>query len=479
MADTLKIKWLYIIAGVFVLLNTLAIAFEFYWLNLLPGAALIILLALVSMDKLIYLIVFFTPLSVILKDTDQFGVALSLPTEPLLFGVTLIFIFRYLYEGFFDPKIIRHPITIAIIFNLVWILITTITSEMSLVSIKYFLSRLWFVIPFFFVAALMFREKGSMEKYSMAYIISFTLVIIYTIVVHSQGGFAQGPAHTAMTPFYNDHTSYGAMLAMFIPLFFYFLSEKNLKPSKKLGYWVLFILFIVATLLSYTRAAWVSLGAALIVFLILRLRIKFFTLCLMGVGAVLAFFLFQDKIIMRLEKNKKASSTDFSEHVQSISNISTDASNKERINRWMSALRMFQERPFFGWGPGTYMFQYAPFQFSYEKTSISTNAGDRGNAHSEYIGPLAESGVLGMVSFLSILIASVYTGVRQYRMFKDPRLRGFSLAIFLGLLTYFVHGTLNNFLDTDKSSAIFWGFLAMQVVLDVFYLPGSEKTTAK
>jgi putative inorganic carbon (hco3(-)) transporter len=84
-----------------------------------------------------------------------------------------------------------------------------------------------------------------------------------------------------------------------------------------------------------------------------------------------------------------------------------------------------------------------------------------------------------MVSFLSILIASVYTGVRQYRMFKDPRLRGFSLAIFLGLLTYFVHGTLNNFLDTDKSSAIFWGFLAMQVVLDVFYLPGSEKTTAK
>ena len=31
----------------------------------------------------------------------------------------------------------------------------------------------------------------------------------------------------------------------------------------------------------------------------------------------------------------------------------------KRINRWKSALRMFQERPLLGHGPGTYMFLYA------------------------------------------------------------------------------------------------------------------------
>lgn len=70
---------------------------------------------------------------------------------------------------------------------------------------------------------------------------------------------------------------------------------------------------------------------------------------------------------MKLEKNRQDTSSNLEEHLQSISNISTDASNLERINRWHSAFRMFAERPIFGWGPGTYSFEYAPFQLSTEK----------------------------------------------------------------------------------------------------------------
>ena len=57
-------------------------------------------------------------------------------------------------------------------------------------------------------------------------------------------------------------------------------------------------------------------------------------------------------------------------------------------------IRMFKDRPLLGHGPGTYMFLYAPYQKPSEKTIISTNAGNRGNAHSEYLGPMAESGIL-------------------------------------------------------------------------------------
>ena len=88
---------------------------------------------------------------------------------------------------------------------------------------------------------------------------------------------------------------------------------------------------------------------------------------------------------------------DFNERIESISNVSSDASNLERFNRWNSAIRMFQERPIQGWGPGTYAFCYAPFQDSKDLTIISTNFGDGGNAHSEYLGPLAEQGLFGML----------------------------------------------------------------------------------
>src|SRR5690625_5696182 len=62
----------------------------------------------------------------------------------------------------------------------------------------------------------------------------------------------------------------------------------------------------------------------------------------------------QDIIFNYLESNESESRGDYVEHLESISNVSTDASNLERINRWNSAVAMWQERPFVGWGPGTY-----------------------------------------------------------------------------------------------------------------------------
>jgi hypothetical protein len=38
----------------------------------------------------------------------------------------------------------------------------------------------------------------------------------------------------------------------------------------------------------------------------------------------------------------------------------------------------------------------------------------------------------------------------------------------LGLLTYFLHGLLNNFLDTDKASVPVWAFIAMLVALKLY-----------
>lgn len=121
----------------------------------------------------------------------------------------------------------------------------------------------------------------------------------------------------------------------------------------------------------------------------------------------------------------------------------------------------------FGWGPGTYQFEYAPFQTSNLRTQISTNNADLGNAHSEYLGPLAEQGLLGLVALLALLLATGHLGFKLQRHVQDVQDRRLALGVFLGLVTYFVHGVLNNYLDTDKASAPFWGFLAMLVILDL------------
>jgi O-antigen ligase len=227
---------------------------------------------------------------------------------------------------------------------------------------------------------------------------------------------------------------------------------------------------IVATglLFSYTRAAWISvfISTAVLIFTLLKIRFRYILIA----GLLTAFYFSgqRSSIVHKMQRHRQKSETALTRQLQSISNISTDESNLERLNRWNSALRMFREKPVMGWGPGTYKFKYAPFQRSSEKSAISTDLGNLGNAHSEYIGPLAESGLLGSISFILIGFFSLLTGFRVYKRLHDPGLKQLVLGIILGFITYLVHGTLNNFLDTDKASALFWGFIAVFVSLDIY-----------
>jgi len=187
------------------------------------------------------------------------------------------------------------------------------------------------------------------------------------------------------------------------------------------------------------------------------------------ISGAAAYYVNADRITIALERNREESSDDLGEHVQSISNISSDASNLERLNRWNSAMRMWEDRPFFGWGPGTYMFQYAPFQASEDRTIISTNFGTMGNAHSEYLGPLAEQGVPGMLLMVLLVIVTMVIALRLYTRMPAGADRRLMIAAFLGLVTYYLHGALNNFLDTDKAAVPFWMFTAMVVLFDLKY----------
>ena len=227
-------------------------------------------------------------------------------------------------------------------------------------------------------------------------------------------------------------------------------------------------ILLLGFVLSYSRAAWLSIVVALGVWGIVKLKIRFRSLFITFVSLVTLFVLFQDQIFMRLERNTEQSSADFMTHINSMSNITSDASNLERINRWSCAIRMFADKPVFGFGPGTYMFQYAPYQLNKDRTIISTNSADGGNAHSEYLGPLAETGVMGLLTFLLVIATVVYTAVKTYTRLSDVRLKQIVLAALVALVTYYIHGFLNNFLDTDKLSVPFWGFTAMIVSIDLF-----------
>jgi O-antigen ligase len=285
--------------------------------------------------------------------------------------------------------------------------------------------------------------------------------------------------HTAnwvSKPFFPDHTSYATAMTMLLAIlgFSFFILKKS-SYSYKLFNLIIFITLFIGLIISYTRAAWFSLIVASCFIIPYLLNIKFKYSLTIILILLLGQWIFWTQIRLTLIYNHQESSSNIIKHIQSAANISSDASNLERLNRWHSALIMFKEKPIFGFGPGTYSFKYAPYQATSYKTLVSTNYGNLGNAHSEYLGPLSESGIFGFISFLGIILASLFTASRVYFTSKKRKVRYLSLALMIGLLSYDIHGIMNNFLDLDKMNCLFWGFTAMVVALDIYHNKSKEK----
>ncbi len=466
-------KWLYLSTVIFVAITGISIYLEFYYFLLLPLVMVVLWAAFFKLDVLILFVTMCTPLSINLEEMKIGGIGMYLPTEPILVGILLLFLFNLVAGKSLDAKIYKHPVSLVIGLYLVWMTLTCVTSEMPIVSLKFLATRLWFIVSMYYIAAYIFRDPKKIRLYFLLYLIPLFIVIIYTITRHWQHGFDKDSSHWVMEPLFKDHTSYGAVLAMYVPILIGILITKNVNLLLRIFLVIGCIILCAGLILSYTRAAWISVvaAAALLGIMILAIKLRHLIFSIVLIGSLVVFN--WEEIELTFGQNTQESSDKLGEHVGSISNVSSDASNLERLNRWSCAWEMFKERPIVGWGPGTYQFVYAPFQTSKDRTIISTNQGDGGNAHSEYLGPLCEQGVFGFILSLALVLSVSSLSFRLFHTIKDRELKILVASAYLGLMTYFIHGILNNYLDTDKASIPFWGFIAVLVAVDIYHNPNT------
>lgn len=470
---------IYFFTALFFIIGSYFVMLDMAYLYLSSFGLVILYVAIFHPELTYLLLALFAPLSINIEEySDSLG--MFLPTEPVLFGFMLILLFQNYYKKVFEPRIWKHPIIIAVFVYLIWVFVTSITSSAPGTSFKFLLARLWFIIPMLLYGISFFREKPDrIKQFIWLFCSSMTLVIAITLIKHAGYQFSEKEGHWIMSPFFKDHTIYGAIVALITPLLFGLLFIYWKTPLLRVTIFMMLGINMIGLFYSYSRAAWVSIIAAILVLLVVLLKIKFKYLLTTGliVGALIYFS--WDNIIYEMQKNDYEHTTDdFAEKLQSATNVSSDASNLERLNRWACAIAMYRERPLFGFGPGTYAFQYGPYQLAKNKTIISTNLGDKGNAHSEYLGALSEMGLVGMLTFLSMVITIFFATLKVYNTwpFADFQYKVLILAMILSLVTYFVHGLLNNFLDTDKAAIPVWAFTAAIIGLSYRRVDAKNET---
>jgi putative inorganic carbon (HCO3(-)) transporter len=184
------------------------------------------------------------------------------------------------------------------------------------------------------------------------------------------------------------------------------------------------VLGLVALVLTYSRGAWMGMVVALgTIALLLALRHsrswpplwrRLFPLLLIGGGTLLLVVAVATVEPLRVR-------------VLSLLAGREDSSNNFRINVWNSVLRMIEDRPWIGIGPGNDAFNRIYPLYQQPKF----------NALSAYSVPLewaVEAGIPGLLAGAGLFFCALRTGLRQLSSTAPLALPGLAaVAVFLGL----------------------------------------------
>lgn len=398
---------------------------------------------------------------------------LLFPSELLLVVLALVLLIQIFSGKALSVEVLRHPLTWLLLIDILWLTVTALTSTMQEVSFKRLIIRVIYFLVFYILMINWFKDYRNIFKPFILYSLGLIPVIAYTLIMHSAYGFVPQVTPTICRPFYNDHTVYAACIAFLIPLFLLMIVHQRKLKVKSILLIYLSIgafLLIIGEMLAFSRAAWISVIAIAIFFIMLQLRVSRIAVIIMLSGIALISYQYRFDLYNIVKKNESVSNDGTIEsHITSITNIKSDASNLERINRWVCAFRMYDEKPWLGFGPGTYQFQYGNYQTSEYQTRISTHQGDLGNAHSEYLTYLSETGLPGLIIFSFIVLYSVFLGMKLYYRNISPQIRIIVLAILLGLTGFYVHGLFNSFIDQAKMASLVFTGLAVLTAVDIYH----------
>lgn len=392
-------------------------------------------------------------------------IKLLVPGEAMI----IIAIFVLLWQVVLNPSLLKTLFggesrwAMPLVFSF---LISLAFSTMMMVSIKFTMICLAYLLIFFFWQRLLFKQYADLfPKLLLLFSLSQLIVLAYAVYQFAGYDFNTIAIKGIFRPFYKDHTIWGAANAFLCIFWLLNMLRANGYLWKALSF-LFGIVFLGAVLLSYSRAAFLSLVFSAFIWLSFQFHVTIKHLLLIALAGFILALVYRQPILETLSLNRNLShdaSASYLERLESSGNISTDISNLERLNRWYSGLQMVQQRPITGFGPGTYQFQYIPFQSPQLMNRLTVKSywhipeNSGGTAHSEYVLALSEMGILGFVALIVFLGRWIWIAFNN----SKGHINRYNLLIaFTVLSTYLFHGAFNNFLNTDKFAFLFWGFVA-------------------
>ena len=261
-------------------------------------------------------------------------------------------------------------------------------------------------------------------------LLGFELVLQRRMTPYTEAiGRVTGPFHHA-----NDFAAF-LSLAFFLGLAAFSSSEK-FDSKKKYLYAAISFLSLICLLWTYARGAWIAVIISLVVYALFY-RNKKILFSILGVFLIV-IFLAPDSLKQR---------------VHSLGNWN-DGTMRERRILWGESLGMIQQKPLLGFGSNTYSQVEPHFKKKGTKTDFQY-------AHNGYLQIAAETGLIGLGSFLVMLLFYFSGTLPDFLRERRTELGACGLAVNAGIFSFLIHSATDTNLQSLRLIGLLWLIMGM------------------
>ena len=463
-------KKYWIAVTIFIVTGTVAIVLEQPLLLALPFLYIIIPIifsvVIHKIEKIFWLLFITLPLSTELNITPSLGI--DFPDELLLMLLTGLFFLSIKFRpNLFPIEVLKHPLFLMIVLQLFWVLVCTFFAVNQLLSIKFFLARIWFIIPFVILPQFFLQSINQFKKLALSLLIPMSVVVILCLIRHSYYQFSFEGIKNTLSPFFRNHVTYSAMLVCLLAVLW---CVRKLTPKTKTYRlwlnWGLVIGFI-ALFFAYSRGAWAALIIGVFTAIIIHYKMmgKFLIVTTISIAFSVGWLTYNNHYVrFAPDYQHTIFHSELGEHLQSTTSLK-DLSNAERFYRWVAGAKMFTQRPFTGFGPNNFYANYKNYTADIFKTYVSDNP-EHSTVHNYYLLTAVEQGFIGLLLFYLLLCMMFLHIQRLYNMFKNNFYRTVTLTTGIVISMIAIINSMSDMMETDKIGSLFWLSVGVIIVLD-------------
>ena len=303
-------------------------------------------------------------------------------------------------------------------------------------SIKTFIEMWIYRLMPFFMVTLFLQNKKYLAKIAVAFIIATSLDSLVALAQVLLGMTSRGWG------FGGHMLNLASLLCIMIPMLLIIIMDDSFSIKAKNIAKAAILCCVLGLIAGKSRGAWLTLTIVLplVSFRYIFKSKKNLTIAL---------------AIVLIIVGSIASSQEYRQRAMSISNITTDISNADRIRVWESAFYMIKDNPIAGVGLGEFRKVYNSGYRTKETVQ------DMVHSHNNIIQIWAETGTIGIFGFLYMSLYVLIANFREWCVSKSP----YSLMIWGSWFGFMIFGMFDLIIDHAAITKVWWFVLAMLLYL--------------